>query len=98
MTTSESESLSVETEDEEVKDTLLFCSVVTQYMCVLVYSTGVFQRHVHDDLVAPSSSEAVGAKGDDLHHVAAVGHEAGDDGALDKPKQTNKNNVASGGT
>lgn len=44
--------------------------------------TRVFQRHVHDDLVAPSSSESVSADSHDLNHVAAVGHQAADDGAL----------------
>lgn len=44
--------------------------------------TRFFQRHVHDDLVTPSSSESIRAHGDDLDHVAAVGHQAADDGAL----------------
>lgn len=44
--------------------------------------TGVLQRHVHYDLVTPSAPESVGADGDDLNHVAAVSHQASDDGAL----------------
>lgn len=46
------------------------------------WDTRFLQRHVHDDLVAPSAPEPVGADSDDLNHVAAVGQQAGDDGPL----------------
>lgn len=46
--------------------------------------TRILQWHVYDDLITPPPRQSVGADGDHLNHVATVGQQAGDYGALGK--------------